>query len=341
MKFGMTKNGFRKLCVRILSGNGSEADQIKLNEYLAKSSDYKKMFDDLKRIWNRELTFTEMEVPDISKEWALLDERINMVVKNESVEKSSVNIFDRIKSLFVFRTQYAFQLALVLVVLITGYFLFFSSETQMKTLTYSTLNGEQKTIHFPDGSTAYLNNASKIEFPEFFDDYQRVIKLNGEAFFAVKKDSRPFLVETKNAVTRVLGTKFNVWARNDETRVIVKEGKVKLCSTSEKYSGVEIIKNQKSIVTSVSSPSVPENIDSEYMIGWTEGRLVFSKTPLKEVAEELSRFYNVEIIIENESLLNSSLTGSFKNNDVDSVLSIISLALDFKYEKRNSDYRLK
>jgi len=81
-------------------------------------------------------------------------------------------------------------------------------------------------VKLPDGSTAYLNCNSHIEYDKNFT--QRVVKQNGEVFYDVTKGESPFFVKTEIGEIQVLGTKFNVRSNNNGLEVEVEEGVVEL-----------------------------------------------------------------------------------------------------------------
>jgi len=81
-------------------------------------------------------------------------------------------------------------------------------------------------VVLPDGSIAYLNNHSSIEYNSDFR--QRIVKQEGEVFFEVMKGDSPFIVKTELGEIKVLGTKFNVRSENNELEVEVQEGTVEL-----------------------------------------------------------------------------------------------------------------
>jgi len=81
-------------------------------------------------------------------------------------------------------------------------------------------------VKLPDGSTAYLNSNSYIEYDEKFK--QRVVKQKGEVFYDVKKGKSPFIVKTEVGEIQVLGTKFNLKTNNKELELEVEEGVVEL-----------------------------------------------------------------------------------------------------------------
>ena len=76
------------------------------------------------------------------------------------------------------------------------------------------------------------------------------------------------------------------------------------------------------------------------MLGWLDGKIVFSNTSLSEIIQELERNYNVNVSLDNDSLSNYNLTGSFDEEKIDTVLSKICLALNLKYIQENNSYRL-
>jgi ferric-dicitrate binding protein FerR (iron transport regulator) len=89
-----------------------------------------------------------------------------------------------------------------------------------------TTNDNYETVNFPDGSFAYLNRNSSIEFDKNFTN--RIVKQKGEVFYEVKRGNNPFIVETESGEIKVLGTKFNVKSSKDEIEVEVESGSVEL-----------------------------------------------------------------------------------------------------------------
>ena len=87
-------------------------------------------------------------------------------------------------------------------------------------------NSHYEIVNFPDGSIAYLNKNSKIEYKKEFAD--RLVNQEGEVFYEVKHDDIPFTVKTKSGEIKVLGTKFNVKATDKEIEVEVETGTVEL-----------------------------------------------------------------------------------------------------------------
>jgi len=90
-----------------------------------------------------------------------------------------------------------------------------------------------KKADLPDGSSVQINASTSFSFTE--DKVERIAQLDGEAFFEVSKDGRPFTVNTPRGVVRVLGTSFNVYSREGVMRVSCTSGKVKVGFESRKH----------------------------------------------------------------------------------------------------------
>jgi transmembrane sensor len=338
----MNIKDYNELCIKAVTQNIDKNEEYILQRWLAESEHNKNEFERIKKIWASSAPNTVAQIPDIDYEWNALQRRIENH-RTEMTEKDSIlsKFFSKVQILLLKRWKPAVGFAFVLVLLATGVFLLKNQQAPPQVKTVITQNKEHKLIQLPDGSTVTLNNNSSLSYNESFDDDVREVNLSGEAFFAVTKNTRPFVIMTSNAKTTVLGTKFDVWARDEKTRVFVKEGRVNLAVKQANNSGVILIKNQLSVVKNNLIPSAPKQVESAYLLGWMENKLVFDKTPLNEICDELKRFYNVNLSLENESFKTYTLTGSFKSKDVDSALTIICLALDLKYEKRNDSYVIK
>lgn len=178
-----------------------------------------------------------------------------------------------------------------------------SDEPEMKTI--STPRGKDYELVLSDGTVVLLNADSKITFPTRFTGDKRTVKLVGEAYFKVSKNKhRPFIVETGNLYTKVLGTEFNLKAypHSDVNVTLIKgsvavnaEGKEVMLKPGE---NAEYSENKDIEVTTV---------DTEGYIQWKDGYFYFDNVPLIDVVRDLGRWYNVNIEIRNNSLMSYRL----------------------------------
>ena len=137
-----------------------------------------------------------------------------------------------------------------------------------------------------------------------------------------------------DAVTTVLGTKFNVlsYPEDDNVTVTVAEGEVSLRLLNDtSLEPMIITQNQKGVIGREILPFVSEVKNLGVYLGWTQGELVFDQEPLPRMIRKLERWYDIEIELDTneEGIKDKKLTATFsQNQSVDDVLQSISLAID-------------
>src|SRR5690606_36569752 len=102
----------------------------------------------------------------------------------------------------------------------------------------STPRGGTYKVTLADGTVVWLNAGSTLKYPSYFGKGDRVVELEGEAYFDVKRIQtenptahfQPFKVVSANQAITVLGTEFNVSAYKDEdnTKTTLVDGKVRV-----------------------------------------------------------------------------------------------------------------
>lgn len=205
--------------------------------------------------------------------------------------------------------------------------------------------GERMNITLNDGTSVVLNSASALRYPSHFNGDSREIELEGEAFFSVaRNENKPFVVHTEGADIRVLGTKFNVNAYSyfDGIEVIVEDGEVAVKSDSlttqqkDKQNEVVLSRGEYTVVKEGGVPTAPVSVALDRHLGWINGDLIFEATPLDVVIKKLELYYNRDFKVTDSSLFDRRLTASFKKESLTKVLDVLSIAMDIKYEQRDS-----
>lgn len=177
-------------------------------------------------------------------------------------------------------------------------------------------NGEQMAFTLPDGSAVKANAGSTLSYQPRTWKKERRIQLNGEAFFEVKK-GKPFIVETSHGNIEVLGTKFNVQAREGAFRVDCLSGKVRVTTPSK---SVQVLTAGRSTQqTNAGLLAEPVTLDTALIASWRDGRFYFENAALKEVFDEISRQYKVEIRTSAE-VMRRRTTTFFELGSLDSAL---------------------
>ncbi|MCH5597438.1 FecR family protein [Niabella ginsengisoli] len=220
-----------------------------------------------------------------------------------------------------------------------------------------TKKGSKSYLRLPDGTQVWLNNATEISYAESFGERTREVTLSGEAYFdVVKNPAKPFIVHTAVMDVTALGTEFNVNAYensesseatliNGSVQVTLKKDPNKkiLLKPFEKISvqnKIEIkgdtLKNElSSEIFSLSEIKREKSGFDTDEAKWAKNKLVFKNNTLEEIAQQLSRWYNVEIKITDESLKSQTYSAEFDNVTLEEVMESLMLTGHFHYSINN------
>lgn len=202
----------------------------------------------------------------------------------------------------------------------------------------STPKGGQYQIVLPDGSKVWLNAASELSFPTSFAGVtDRMVELKGEAYFEVAKDKvKPFIVKSDGQDVEVMGTHFNINAYRDEerTRTTLLEGSVKVSSSEKVQEKVLLKPNQQAILKENKFTVVPA--DPEAAVDWKNGYFSFDKESLPAIMRKISRWYDVEIVYQDNYTGNDFTGFVSRKKEVSEVLELLELTglVHFKTEGR-------
>jgi len=325
-----------KLISKVLAGEASDREKTILEAWINASTGHRELYREMQSTWSL-LEPPEVEnIPSVEEEWKKLVNRLDSI----AFEQPSERLFERLRKFIVYRRNLmrpAWALAVVIIVM-AGLFLLRDRGTSNAYQEVVTLNGQKSTIILADGSRVTLNSGSRLQFEKPFFGECRQVVLSGEAYFEVNPDKRPFIVEAGNARMTVLGTEFNVKFREGATSVIVKSGMVKVESELDNVN-VILQKDQMSLLTPKGHPEEPRQVDAEHLLGWLRGKLVFEKTSLHDIVDELVRTFDVCILLQCDESAQQTLTATFDEKvSIETVLSSICLAVGAGYRKENEEY---
>jgi transmembrane sensor len=192
-----------------------------------------------------------------------------------------------------------------------------------------TIKGQKLTLKLSDGTVVKLNANSSLKYPQKFANTAREVELVGEAYFTVTKNPDvPFVVRTQQASTVVLGTSFNVLARaQDNTKVTLVEGKVKIASTPNPSRYVFLHPNQQAIVKEGEELIDTVSVDVARFIEWKDGILTFEHTHMDQVVERLEEWYGVEIKLKDPVLKTCRITARYEAEPLENVLESFAFML--------------
>ena len=336
----MNHSKYFKLSVRAITGHITLKEKKALDRWLQQSPEHQQDYRRWVETWEQQKHPPMPFEPDVDVAWQRFEASLPRDEKERSFFKMFMNIDRLLANLFELKYRPTLTSMAAILIIAMGLFLWKSPLMRSSYHTVMTRNTQTQEVTLTDGTRIVLNSGSRIKYQKTESDTDREVRLEGEAYFTVTPDERPFYVITQHARTTVLGTQFNVWARGEETRVIVEEGLVRLSSLISKNVEVEITKGQMSKVIGKSPPQPPANIDTHYSLGWLRGQLVFEKTPLSEIVDELQRKFDVSIVFADPSLTHRTMTADFEDATIDEILSSICLTLNIRYMVDKGDYIL-
>src|SRR5213083_2882656 len=202
---------------------------------------------------------------------------------------------------------------------------------------YATPKGRRAVFRLLDGTEITLNADSRLGVPVRFAPRGRDVYLEGEAYFSVVHDTaRPFVVHTPRSAIRDIGTRFGVHAYGDAAaeRVAVAEGAVALTLPAQPTAETSLRAGQVATLSRAGAVRVLEGADVMNELAWTRGRLVFTSVPLSEAAQRLGRWYDLDVLVIDSTLARRPITGSYSNEPVSEVLTLITSAVGARYEWR-------
>jgi transmembrane sensor len=233
---------------------------------------------------------------------------------------------------------------LVLAVMLSAlYNLYIAPKAQVNTkiIVYQEVKstyGTQSRVELSDGTIVNLNSGSSLRFPISFNNQKtRNVTLTGEGHFKVAKNSaQPFVVDVNDIHVKVLGTTFNIdaYADNSSVTIALVEGKITLQQETANgmYDLLEMKPNQVATYQQKTNKlQWRSEKDLNKYTAWTDGKIVFSNDPVATVIHKLENWYNIDIKLADKRLERYRFTGTFINEPLEQVLSIINMTSKMSY----------
>lgn len=197
--------------------------------------------------------------------------------------------------------------------------------------------GQKANMTLPDGTQVWLNSDSKITYNSNFNQANRDISLEGEAFFEVaKNESTPFIVHTKQMSVKAIGTAFNLKAYNDDpdiTTTLV-SGKVRINTPLQS----QLLEPNQRLVFDKNErrTRISNEQDIESFSAWRENQLMFNDQNFRSITKVLERHYNIRFVFEDSRLEGYCFTGTIPNTGLESLLEIFTLTSPMSYQIKDS-----
>lgn len=199
--------------------------------------------------------------------------------------------------------------------------------------------GKRKEIILSDGTKVWLNSGSKLVFPAYFSKNKREVYLEGEAIFEVSHNKmKPFFVKATNYNVQVLGTVFNIsnYKEDEVIQTVLKSGSIQINYKNNHLfsatSTMKITPNTLAIYNKNDKKVNVENVNTEKYFSWREGVFIFKNDSLAVIMKKLSRYYDLDIIINDKVLAKQTFSGYLDvKEDIRAVMQTIKAAETSKF----------
>lgn len=169
--------------------------------------------------------------------------------------------------------------------------------------TVVTPKGGEYKIVLEDGTKVHLNAESRLEYPVRFSAGARQVRLVGEGYFEVAKDSaRPFFVSTEAQTIQVLGTVFNVnaYPGGSQAKTTLLEGRVDILSVKGGHDKIELNPGQAALTDIGTGNTAVLEYNLEGDLAWHHGYFVFNDESIVNIMARIARWYDIDIIYEGD-----------------------------------------
>lgn len=204
----------------------------------------------------------------------------------------------------------------------------------------ATHNGELRTVRLPDGSSVTLNANSTLRYAATWPaSAPREVWVDGEAFFSVKHmpNNQRFRVHTAgNFTVEVLGTKFTVYRRHAQARVVLLSGKVRVDFDDRRQPDV-LLKPGELLQTADARPQqlTHKAVEAPAYAAWTAKKLALNDTPIAELATQLHDIYGLDVVVTDPAMGRQTISGTVPLGDLDLLCQALEASFQFKVARQD------
>jgi len=315
-------NDMDDLIGKVLAGEATAQEQEMVILWRKQHDANEKYFNQLKHIFEKAgATNVQVEF-DADAAWNKVKSQLN---------KSDDNVIP------ISRTPYFSPLRIAATVFFLVAFsvvIYLKTAPPVQTLAVeSEITTRQDTL--PDGSTAFLNKKTELQFEYNPREKTRKVKLKGEAYFTVKhEDEKPFIIEADEILVRDIGTEFNLKAYPDKDtiEIVVTHGEVQFYTRSD--SGLNLKAGEKAIYSKRTKEFYRIEKPDTNTLAYKTKVFSFNNTDLRSVVMLLNEVYNSKISLASESLYNCRLTANFKEDNPEIIVEVIAETMGLELSKK-------
>jgi ferric-dicitrate binding protein FerR (iron transport regulator) len=323
-------NDMDELIGKVLAGEASAAEHDELARWRSENEKNENYFQQIKRIFEKASSVNVALEFDTDTAWNTVRQKIN---KNDAKVISLNNSTP-------FFTPWRIAAGIIFLigsVFVYNYYIRASDYQLMGITAQSTTL--QDTL--PDGSMAFLNKKTELDFEFNPSTKTRKVRLRGEAFFNVKhEEEKPFIIEAGDVLVRDIGTQFNLKAYPDKDtiEIVVTEGEVQFYTESD--SGLNLKAGDKAAYSKKSKQFFRIDKPDTNVLAYKTKVFSFNNTDLRSVVALLNDVYNSKIVLASDKIYECRLTANFKEDDALIIVEVIAETMGLELTIKNDEFIL-
>ncbi|WFE86068.1 FecR family protein [Parabacteroides chongii] len=314
------------ILIRFLTHRCTPEEIKEIDQWIAASQANADWLFEMERIWSLKDQLRFSDKQEIEMAYARF-------MSGLQEKETKVQIVQR-RSAYIVWLKYA--AAIVLIGLLSTNLFYQLREEPVAMNMVEVPNGQRVSLTLSDGTKVWLNSHSKFTYPARFSSKERDVKLEGEGFFEVAHNEKsPFVVHADLLHVKVLGTKFNVRAYDEEpSSITLAEGKVEVATNDNEHK-VTLKPNEQVTYSKKGGLIVNKSVNASLTKSWTLGEAAYINKQLADIVSDLERRFNVHITVEDPELTKEVFTSRFKETaTIDQVLTLLK-------DTRKLDYKIQ
>ena len=351
-----------RLLVKHLLGEASPEESEKIQQWIATRPSHRQYADEFRRIWVESKRLAPAEPVDPTAAWERLLESGKLTAHSAGMRAVKTRSA-RIRAIDTRITKPWSAIAAAVILLAAGTYTWWKLDVQPAPLSWQS-GAAVRIDTLADGSRVTLNKFSSIKLPG--GKTSRAVRLSGEAFFEVAHDAHhPFTVQVNDVTIRDEGTGFNVRSTDSTTEIIVETGAVLVTTGSDAGSvtagsdaeratagsgAVKVTAGEKVLVTGGASAIkatageaklTKTPVSNRLYQYYRTKRFLCRKTPLSDLITVLNEAYGTHIVVQKEEINRLQMTATFDNEDLESILAVITRTFGLNIQKKGGTIVLK
>lgn len=319
---------YQELIIKFFAGEISDDELALLKSWLSQDKKNRQVFDQENELWQESDIQTRLGHFNADLAWENISTKLRLKSKDS-------------RSLFLIRTKsvkkWSIAASIVCIMIIGSLALWISGKDFNKQIANATIittqDGEKSHILLSDSTEITLNSGSKFMYDNQYNLNNRIVKLEGEAFFDVHTNSKkPFVVQLDRMSISAIGTKFNVLSFDNEDRIetTLVDGKVQISING--HDSMQLKTGQQAIFSKHSGEIEIREVLTETYTSWKENKLRFNDAPMEETLRRIARKYNVTFELTNKDLLDLKYTGTFIDEPIEEVMQMLKVVSPITYK---------